>query len=159
MAKRKSKRGISSLEKNISFAFADIRLVDCHCKQSLEAGQLPTNSQLTVQVQVAIHRTDLHSFVRPTVIFAVWYDEKLEGDPAISVSITFQLQYQYNTKPTDQKQLRQTLTQLAMLHSWPYFRELLQSQINRMGLPPMVLPLLAMPPSHGKSLKKRARPK
>jgi preprotein translocase subunit SecB len=147
-------------KKQVAFRFADIRLLECHSQQAIKEGPLPTNSEIQVDVGLAVHKSELHSLVRPKVTLSVWYDDASDKTPAISVSVTFQLHYQYSKRPPSTKQLRQVLTQIALLHSWPYFREIIQSQINRMGLPPVLLPLLAMPtaPANKKSKKGKRNP-
>jgi hypothetical protein len=138
----------------------DIRLVECHSGQSIREGALPTNGRLTVEVLVALHTTELVARVLPKLTVAVHYKDQADKDaPAILVIAKFQLQYTYDKKPPNKKWLRHTLTNLGLMQSWPYFRELVQSQINRMGLAPVLLPLFVVPPQPDETAAKRGKPK
>jgi len=145
----------------------DIRLVDARSHQAIEKGTLPDNSRIRVQVKVGKDEADHtpHYIARPTVVFAAWYDKQQDGEPAILVEATFQLRYEFQEAPraAQKKALEDLITKICMLHSWPYFREFMQSQINRMGLPPILLPLMAAPPLESKPAatrkSKKARPR
>ncbi|MEX0675499.1 MAG: hypothetical protein WD063_00390 [Pirellulales bacterium] len=153
---RMKKRAVAAKNQpQLPLRFSDIRLVDCKARQAI-SDSIPTNSAIHVQVEVG-ERSDKqepHFIARPTVTFSAWYDGTSKDDPAVFVAVTFQLMYDVSG-PDDaaaKKKFLPVMTQLCMLHSWPYFREVMQSLISRMGLPPILLPLLATPP-----LKKSTR--
>ncbi len=135
--------------------FTDIRLLESISRQAIERESLPTNSAIHVQVEIGEYQGSLAPSLvaRPKVTFVGWYDGKSNKDAAIFVSVQYQLIYEIQKgHKLSEKQLQAVITQMCMLHSWPYSREIIQSQISRMGLPPVLLPLLAMPPQ-----KERAR--
>lgn len=57
-----------------------------------------------------------------------------------TIDLTLMLQYQ-SKKLVTKSFLKQFVNNNLDLHSWPYFRELVQSATNKMNLPPLVLPL------------------
>ena len=132
--------------KSVGVRLVDIRLVNSHILQSIASGELPSNSKIdiTVNVGTSASASEPYVLVRPRVVFSAWYDDAPSDDPAIIIDATFQLQYDLQTELTSD--ITELITQSSMLHSWPFFREYLQSQITRMGLPPILLPLLALPP-------------
>ena len=60
--------------------------------------------------------------------------------PLFKIDITLVLQYR-SKKPVTKTFLKQFAKTNLDLHSWPYFRELVQTATSKMNLPPLVLPL------------------
>ena len=69
--------------------------------------------------------------------------EEAKEEPLVSIETSFELQYHL---PKGFRVDPQTLTTFAetngIYNAWPYWREFVQSTLARMGLPPVVLPLL-----------------
>ena len=69
--------------------------------------------------------------------------EQAKEEPLVSIETSFELQYRL---PEGFRVEPQTLTTFAetngIYNAWPYWREFVQSTLARMGLPPVVLPLL-----------------
>ena len=69
--------------------------------------------------------------------------EQAKEEPLVSIETSFELQYRL---PEGFRVDPQTLTTFAetngIYNAWPYWREFVQSTFARMGLPPVVLPLL-----------------
>ena len=69
--------------------------------------------------------------------------EEEKEEPLVSVETSFELQYRL---PEGFRVGPDTLTTFAetngVYNAWPYWREFVQSTFARMGLPPVVLPLL-----------------
>ena len=69
--------------------------------------------------------------------------EHAKEEPLVSVETSFELQYRL---PEGFRADPDTLTTFAetngIYNAWPYWREFVQSTFARMGLPPVVLPLL-----------------
>ena len=75
----------------------------------------------------------------------------------IAVEATFELLYQIpaELKPT-KAEIRAFAHTNAMLNSFPYWREYVQSSVARMGLPPLVLPLFRIaPPAQRRTVARR----
>jgi hypothetical protein len=152
MARKKSLRRIQNMtvaNQAVDMRFVDIRLLASRSHQAIRGNALPTNSRIHVSIAIGTDDTDKvpHILARPNVVFSAWY-EKAKADPALVVDVAFQLRYEFKVAPSRglKKQVRALVTQMCILHSWPYFREFIQNQISRMGLPPVLLPLMAMPP-------------
>jgi hypothetical protein len=60
--------------------------------------------------------------------------------PLFEIDLTLLLQYQ-SKKAITKTFLKQFSNNNLDIHSWPYFRELVQTATNKMNLPPLVLPL------------------
>lgn len=60
--------------------------------------------------------------------------------PLFIVDLVLVLQYT-SKKPVTKAFLKQFAETNLDIHSWPYFRELVQTATNKMNLPPLVLPL------------------
>jgi len=60
--------------------------------------------------------------------------------PLFIVDLVLVLKYK-SKKPTTKTFLKQFADTNLDIHSWPYFRELVQTATNKMNLPPLVLPL------------------
>ena len=69
--------------------------------------------------------------------------EQAQEEPLVSIEASFELQYRL---PEEFRVDPDTLTTFAetngIYNAWPYWREFVQSTLSRMGLPPVVLPLL-----------------
>ena len=69
--------------------------------------------------------------------------EQAPEEPFVSIETSFELQYRL---PEGFRVDPDTLTTFAetngIYNAWPYWREFVQSTFARMGLPPVVLPLL-----------------
>jgi len=69
---------------------------------------------------------------------------KPKNDVPLRITGTFKLVYSSANQPT-REFLQKFAVRNSTFNSWPYFRELIQSIIQRMNLPLLVLPLLKMP--------------
>ena len=69
--------------------------------------------------------------------------EHAKEDPLVSIETSFELQYSLPEKfHTDPETLTTFAETNGLYNAWPYWREFVQSTFARMGLPPVVLPLL-----------------
>ncbi len=64
-------------------------------------------------------------------------------EPKLTIKSVFELRY---SVPADLETSQESLDRFGRLNgvynAWPYFRELVQSVLTRMGLPPLTIPLL-----------------
>jgi hypothetical protein len=72
---------------------------------------------------------------------------KESAEPVVSAKAEYELLYSLP------EELNPTASELAAFsetngihHAWPYFREFVQSAFNRMGLPPLIIPVLRIQP-------------
>ena len=88
-------------------------------------------------------RQDNGTFFVVAKIGAQLVSEEAKEEPLVSIETSFELQY---CLPEGLRVEPQTLTTFAetngIYNAWPYWREFVQSTLARMGLPPVVLPLL-----------------
>ena len=88
-------------------------------------------------------RQDNGTFFVVAKIGAQLVSEQAKEEPLVSIETSFELQYRL---PEGFRVEPQTLTTFAetngIYNAWPYWREFVQSTLARMGLPPVVLPLL-----------------
>ncbi|MEO8724496.1 MAG: hypothetical protein ABI383_00095 [Acidobacteriaceae bacterium] len=62
--------------------------------------------------------------------------------PALVIKAVFNLRYSLPDEvEIDQDEIDAFASTNSMLNSWPYWREIVQNTVARMGLPPLVLPL------------------
>jgi len=84
-----------------------------------------------------------------------------EGKPALTIECTFEAHF--HGLKEDERDLAQQFAQVeARLFLWPYFREFTSNMTTKMGLPPLILPLVLrqteghiMPDSHASGKKSR----
>lgn len=78
--------------------------------------------------------------------------------PEIGIGATFELVYQLPEDVTPKKlEIRGFAHTNAMLNSFPYWREYVQSNVARMNLPPLTLPLFRITPPPQAGTTKQAR--
>ena len=94
-----------------------------------------------------------HSETKPCVVQAefsirVYYEEQETDDeePAILVKAHYELVYtivgERGAIHTEQDELTNAIHEIAAQNAWPYWREFVQSQTVRMGLPAFPMPIL-----------------
>lgn len=88
-------------------------------------------------------RQDSKTFFVMAKMRAQLVPEQAKEEPLVSIETSFELQYRL---PEGFRADPDTLTTFAqtngIYNAWPYWREFVQSTFARMGLPPVVLPLL-----------------
>ena len=75
--------------------------------------------------------------------------ETTGGGTEIQVDASFELRYSYppDTQPVPTSDELQAFANTnALMNCWPYWRELVQSTVTRMNLPPITVPLLRYVP-------------
>jgi hypothetical protein len=133
--------GIASLEavRLIHVRAADMTADGCPVKNA-EERPMPTTAA------ALIPHTN-----RFRVIFGHVIHGKREttGDTEIQVDASFELRYSYplDTQPVPTPDELQAFADTnALMNCWPYWRELVQSTVTRMNLPPITVPLLRYVP-------------
>ncbi len=76
-------------------------------------------------------------------------EREAKGVTEVQVDATLELVYSYPTDTTplpSPEELQAFASTNALMNCWPYWRELVQSMVARMNLPPFVVPLLRYVP-------------
>ncbi len=75
-------------------------------------------------------------------------NDKAEADPVVDISAIFCLSYSLGEDiEVSDEDLSEFADMNGIFNAWPYFRELIQSAIARMGLPPITMPVYRIGPS------------
>jgi preprotein translocase subunit SecB len=118
-----------------------IRLVDSRARHRLAIASKPNalNVGVTTKSGGAVEG---QKNLRILAQYSLVAKRTAEKAPAVDVRVSFELLYRIppDLKPSD-IEIKAFSATNAMLNSWPYFREFVQSMIARMNLPPLTLPL------------------
>ncbi len=90
------------------------------------------------------------NLVEGTNRFRVLFGHAIHGrrgteGPEVQIDATFEMVYSFpqDTNPIPAPEEMQAFAETnALMNCWPYWRELVQTTVARMGLPPLVVPLL-----------------
>lgn len=123
----------------------DVRLVD-HSARLRFLRENPPDAFRSSQ-GVGFTRDDENGVIRVNLLFE-WQmayndDEESKKDPPVSIRAVFAITYKVDgLSAFDDKYLQAFADVNGMFNAWPYWRELLQSDLARMGLPSVVAPSL-----------------
>lgn len=123
----------------------EIRLVSLHADTKISS---PSEAE---KVMISLSSNGSPGAVRESgfdinteVIFEVnpAGDEEAESDAVVHINSIFRLSYELpNAHVYPQEDLEEFASVNAVFNAWPYFREIVQSMLVRMGLPPVPIPL------------------
>jgi hypothetical protein len=90
------------------------------------------------------------SLMEGTNRFRVLFGHAIHGrrgteGPEVQIDATFEIVYSFpqETNPAPAVEEMQAFAETnALMNCWPYWRELVQAMVSKMGLPPLVVPLL-----------------
>ena len=121
-----------------------VRLVEANAETKVRSPADTGAVDLLVNQTAGIsERQKNGTFFVVATIRARLVSEEAKEEPLVSVETSFELQYRL---PEGLRVAPQTLITFAVTNgiynAWPYWREFVQSMFARMGLPPVVLPLL-----------------
>ena len=132
----------------------DVRLVEAKVETKVRSPSNAGAVDLLVNrtAEISEHQEENGTFFVVATMRAQLVPEQAEEEPLVSIETRFELQYRlpkgFHVDP-------QTLTAFAetngIYNAWPYWREFVQSMFVRMGLPPLVLPLLRAREMMGKT--------
>ncbi len=101
-----------------------------------------------VSASLALNIDEKNSFSQEGSILKVSYIYKLDvkdesnDEAAISMKAGFSVRYNIKKDIIVTKDFMKVFSDLTLgLLLWPYFRELVNNMVNRMGMPPLVLPM------------------
>jgi hypothetical protein len=134
--------GMASLDsvRLIHVRAADMTADSCPVKNA-EEKPMPTTTA------VLIPNTNCFRVVFGHVVHAK--RETTGGGTEIQVDASFELRYSYppDTQPVPTSDELQAFADTnALMNCWPYWRELVQTTVTRMNLPPIIVPVLRFVP-------------
>ena len=131
------------LRETAKFELKQICLVEMHCKRgTLRQGELPSEGTQGIQFKIQIDSQGRVANVFADYNLVVAYQDRKEIEQPLHISAQYGLQYTWTAARTNKNDLRKIVQRVAMLNSWPYWRELVQSTTVRMGLPAFPVPLI-----------------
>lgn len=123
----------------------DVHLVEANAETKVRSPSDTGAVDLLVnrEAEISEHQEENGTFFVMAKMKAQLVPEQAKEEPLVSIETSFELQYRlpegFHVDP-------ETLTAFAetngIYNAWPYWREFIQSMFVRMGLPPLVLPLL-----------------
>lgn len=132
----------------------DVRLTELVAKTSIRASDITEDMLPTFQHSASVATGGIKDsvfYVRANLDLRIGSEAK----HVVSVKIQYELEY---SLPGDFKATRAELNAFAQVNgvfnAWPYFREIIQTAIQRMNLPPVILPVYRVP--HQAPAKKTA---
>lgn len=150
---------------------AAVRLVACNAEITVNADDLPPDWGTSVFIGYHAHvhgrRLGETGALRERVLARVafigvhdpaWDVDKLDelppydpdDPPAVFLEAMFELAYEPHADEDDPNEddLDHFAFANATFNAWPYWRELAQSMTQRMGIPPVVVPVFKIPSTH-----------
>jgi preprotein translocase subunit SecB len=101
-------------------------------------GPLPDDADVSVN-----HRYRVDSESNAIV---VEIDFKMESGKCLAIMVTYQIEYRAKSlEGLEDKHFKAFAQFNGMYNLWPYIREYVQSLVGKMGLPPIVLPVMTVP--------------
>lgn len=125
-----------------------LRKLTAECLDGFEPKYDPKLSSYKIQTMHFVEKSQLmqvdeEKLLKVTVSLGVrWFDSEAELVKAI-IEADFIAEYKM-TEDLTEKQINAFAKNNVSYHIWPYWRELLTSQTNRMHLPKVVLPTLQL---------------
>jgi preprotein translocase subunit SecB len=127
----------------------DIRLVSSHAVTHIsspaeaEKVMISLSSDGTLGTVVE-HEFDVNAEV--TIEVTPIVEEGVEAEPVVCINSIFRLNYELpEASEYPEEDLNQFAAVNGVFNAWPYFREIVQSTMARMGLPQVPLPLFRVP--------------
>jgi hypothetical protein len=122
--------------------FENIQLIELRSKLGqLRKGELPPNAMQEMQVGYQVDNSTKKITVALLHRLVINYSDSPDGDPPIVIYCKFALHYGSAKVIASPNRLLKPLSGRAVRDSWSSWRELAQSLLVRMGLPPFTIPL------------------
>lgn len=134
------------------FALVNARMLDCRCVEpKLKPSGLPDHLHLPNKVDTVLDKK--HGILKVEIAFRLIAgysdvdDTTSEDDAALFMGARFRLLFRFDSNTTnDPDDLIVSFGQkTAIVTGWPLWREFVLSMMGRLGLPPLVIPLLNIP--------------
>ena len=122
-----------------------VRLISVHSDLAIHDGEMPTQARITATANVGISKNKKNVHVNCFLDIDVQPENGGEKSSCLAIHIAYQCIYEILddvivATPEGVAAFSQPLSQTGMLIVWPHFRELVQSIMGRMAIPPVVLP-------------------
>ncbi len=133
-AKKISKKGYENFINGLTLK--EIKIVSCSAEVK-ENFSTPANLKLTEHTK----------YVKKSGRFIAYIEYKLEGikkgEKKKGFEVKVEYKVSYDTEIPITNEIFKIFSQTSLrLHTWPYFREIVNEMTIRMGLPPLVLDVL-----------------
>ena len=121
-----------------------VRLVEATAETKARSPSDTGAVKLLTDYKAEVHeQQDGGTFFVVATMRASLVPKEAEGNPLFSVTTSFELQYRIPKEfSVDSKTLATFAETNGIFNIWPYWREFVQSIVARMGLPPVMLPVL-----------------
>jgi preprotein translocase subunit SecB len=134
----------------------NVRLVSLSTELVLHAGKLPVHAKIRAKPNAGISSdgTHLNGNVELEVISKPDGEEDVEDTSTATIKAHYQCVYEIHGATSGEIAPHgEIIANTVMYVAWPYLRELCNSLTNKMGLPPVTLPMLAPPQTSSEGLK------
>jgi hypothetical protein len=143
MATADQKRTARMMRESAKFGLKGIRLVETNSRlNKIKENQLPgiAKQHCEIQIGISTDRTAVH--VGAIFKLDLSYTDSDENEIAITIAATFAIDYVINKPIRSNSIIAEVVQPMAIMMSWPYWREFAQSIATRMGLPAFPIPLM-----------------
>ncbi len=131
---------------NQNLAMINIRLKKLNCEFDDEKLDVPPETQKVYIDKNAYYQVLGDNFVRVFQDYTLKIANKEdENDVFVNIEATFLLDFQTGG-PIDDEVFDIFAQSTVLIDSWPYFRELVQNSLLRMGLAPVIIPPIHFTP-------------
>lgn len=136
--------------------FLDIRLMESATKfPPLRGGELPTNAAQKMEVHAKLLHDEQIATGIVTYHLEIAYADPRPKELPVLVSAKYAVQYSILDDATADG-FEETVSKMATIASWAFWREFVSSMTTRMGLPAFPIPILSI--SHlNKSLEEKKK--
>lgn len=136
--------------------FVDIRLIESATKvPSLRGSELPTNAAQKMEVHANLLHNEKIATGVVTYHLEISYADPGPKESPVSVSAKYAVQYGILDEAIGDG-FEETVSKMATIASWAFWREFVSSMTTRMGLPAFPIPILSI--SHlNKSLDEKKK--
>jgi preprotein translocase subunit SecB len=119
----------------------DVQLISCKCHQTPKAATGKKTYNINYSAKVETDKKKGHVVVLPEFYFEA-FSEAETREPVILIDASFVLAYKINDfKGLTKRGFEQFANLNGIYNAWPYWRELVQNIIVRMGLPSLSIPV------------------
>ncbi len=159
VVKRENKFGAGLLVSD-RVQLKDVRLISSKCEQTPEAMLGKKTYNINYSTEVQADKKTSYIIVIAKFHFEAFTESKTRK-PVILINASFVLSYKIeNFEGLTQKAFEQFANLNGIYNAWPYWREFVQNNVVRMGLPPLSIPVFRiMEPPKEKAIKKKVAKK
>lgn len=140
---------LSLAQLNTLFRLEGVQMLSCECKEAnIRGTELPQFIHMPSNVNVKVDQPDCRISADVTFRMQAAYDEDTTApasDFAINLTAKYRALYSLSEESElSQSQLAEFCEHASIACLWPLWREFVISMMQRMSLPPLIVPLLNM---------------